>query len=427
VPPRLTALRYLTRFQCTTSDCPDNCCFGMKVMLTADDRARLESTSGPGPDAWRARLENAVEPASDLAEGYVAVLRTGGGGGCRMLDPDRLCAVHRGHGEAALPTVCAQFPRVSSRFEGRRELAATLSCPEAARLCLTAPDALDVVDAPGLFPASPEPDRSTPSTPYSAPADEVHAAVGEVLRDARLPVALRVALVGELGRRTGSTFRAGAAEVDREALTRELHAFRAPETISAVAEQLRAGAWPATQALQAVMGLFASLPEGAPTRAHLVPFAMNQYLSEAKAAYPALGTEGGPPLWAVLWERVQVRRQFLHAHLGGALEAYYARYLINDWHREWYTQSPSLSAHAFKLAVRLAGVMLLVMGHPALYRSPAPGQPEVDAVVVDAAQVYARHVERNPDVLAALEDLLKPEVLGTDDFGRVATFARLAV
>jgi hypothetical protein len=154
---------------------------------------------------------------------------------------------------------------------------------------------------------------------------------------------------------------------------------------------------------------------------------MNQYLAEAKAAYPALGTEGGPPFWDVLWERVQVRRQVLHGSLGGALEAYYARFLVNDWHREWYTQSPSLMAHAFKLSVRLSAVMLLVMGHPALYRSPPPERGEVDAVVVDAVQVYARYVERNPDVLAALEELLKPEALGTDAFGRVAAFARLAV
>ena len=428
VPPRLTALRYLTRFRCTAGECPDSCCVGMKIMLTEDDHARLQATAA-GSEAWRARLESAVEPASNLGEGHVAVLRTGGEGGCRLLDPDRLCAVQRDHGERALPSACDQFPRVLSSFEGRRELGATLACPETARLCLTAEDSLDLVDAPELFAernrAPPRPD-GTP-TPYSAAADDVHAAVGEVLRDARLPVALKVAVVGELGRRTESFFHAGTTALDREALDRELRDFRTPETIQSVAQRLTSEPWPATQALQAVMGLFAALPEGSPPRAHLVPAAMNQYLTEAKSAYPALGTEGGPPLWAVLWERVQVRRQFLHASLGGALEPYYARYLVNDWHREWYTQSPSLSAHAFKLAVRLSAVMLLVMGNPALYRSPPPGRAEVDAAAVDAAQVYARYVERNPDMLAALEEMLRPEALGTDAFGRVAAFARLAV
>ncbi|HVE87590.1 MAG TPA: flagellin lysine-N-methylase, partial [Myxococcales bacterium] len=339
MPARLTALRYLTRFTCTGGDCPDNCCFGMKVMLTPQDRARLQGFAA-GSEERRARVEQAVEPAEGLGEGYVAVLRTGagaggdgGGGGCRMLDADRLCAVHRAAGEAALPTVCAQFPRVLSRFESRRELSATLACPEAARLCLTAEDSLDVVDAPEL-PWGPEPGRPGAESPYSAPADEVHAAVGEVLRDARFPVALRVALVGELGRRTDAFFHAGAASVDRAALSFELHAFRTDASASAVAERLRQEPWPATQALQAVMGLFASLPEGAPARAHLVPLAVNHYLSEAKAAYPALGTEGGPPLWEVLWGRVQVRRQFLHGSLGGAVEAYLARFLLNDWHRE---------------------------------------------------------------------------------------------
>jgi hypothetical protein len=240
-------------------------------------------------------------------------------------------------------------------------------------------------------------------------------------------VALKVAVVSDLGRRTAGFFHSGASALDRAALDQELRAFRTPESIQSVAAQLTSVAWPATQALQAVMGLLASLPEGAPPRAQLVPFVMNQYLTEAKAAYPTLGTEGGPPLWAVLWERVQVRRQFLHTSLGGALEAYYARYLINDWHREWYTQSPSLSAHAFKLAVRLSAVMLLVMGNPALYATPPPERAAMDAIVVDAAQVYSRYVERNPQVLASLEELLTPEAIGTDAFGRVATFARLAV
>ncbi|HYV45416.1 MAG TPA: flagellin lysine-N-methylase [Myxococcaceae bacterium] len=425
--PRLTALRYMTRFRCTAGECPDTCCAGVKLMLTEADRARLVATADTG--ARRERVARTVEAAPDLGEGYVAVLRTFEEGRCGFLDPDHLCSIQREHGPQALPAGCDRFPRVFSRFEDRRELSATLSCPEAARLALTAEDALDVVDvSPELFaPEPPRPDDDARPSPYSAPADAVHAAVGEVLRDARLPVALRVAVVGELGRRTESFFHAGATGLDRAALDRELAAFRAPETIQAVAEQLTSGPWRATQALQAVMGLMASLPDGAPPRAHLVPAAMNQYLAEAKAAYPTLGTEGGPPLWDVLWERVQVRRQFLHQSLGGALEPSYARFLINDWHREWYTQSPTLSAHAFKLAVRLSSVMLLAMSAPGLYRQPAPPRSEIDAVAVDAAQIYSRHVERSADVLSALEGLLTPQALGTDGFGRVATFARLAV
>lgn len=422
--PRLTALRYMTRFRCTAAECPDSCCVGMKLLLTEADRARLIAAADT--DARRERVARTVETAADLGEGHVAFLRTFAEGRCGFLDPDHLCSVQRDHGAQALPAACDRFPRVFSRFEDRRELSATLSCPEAARLALTAEDALDLVDAPELFPPEPPRPGAAPS-PYSAPADAVHEAVGAVLRNARLPVALRVALVGELGRRTESFFHSGATSLDRAALDRELLAFRTDETIHAVAERLTSEPWPTTQALQAVMGLMASLPDGSPPRAQLVPMAMNQYLAEAKAAYPALGTEGGPPLWDVLWERVQVRRQFLHQSLGGALERSYARFLVNDWHREWYTQSPNLTAHAFKLAVRLSAVMLLAMSAPGLYRQPAPPRAEIDAVAVDAAQVYSRYVERNPDILSALEGLLAPRSLGTDGFGRVATFARLAV
>jgi len=85
--PRLTALRYVTRFRCTAGDCPDTCCFGMKILLTEADRARLVAAADT--DARRERLAQAMEPAPDLSKGYVAAFRTSGEGGCRFLDPDR--------------------------------------------------------------------------------------------------------------------------------------------------------------------------------------------------------------------------------------------------------------------------------------------------------------------------------------------------
>jgi lysine-N-methylase len=427
MPRRVTALRYMTRFSCVAERCEDNCCVGMKVMLSAADRDRLAARVGTSPEG-RARLEAAVEPVDGLPEGHVAVLRTDGGG-CRLLAPDRLCSVHRDHGAPALPDVCARFPRTLSHFEDRVEVAGSLGCPEAARLCLTAEDAVEVVEAgaeliAGLEEARP---RAGEARPYVAWVEEVLATGSSVLQDRALPLPARVLLLAELGRQVDNFFHQGADAVDGERLRAALAGVRRPEVAAEVAARAAGAPLPVTWAMQALVGLFSSQPEGAqaPARAQLVPAVLSHYLADAKAAYPALGTEGGPPFWEVLLRRFQLRQQHLAAALGGALEPCFERFLVNDWHREWYAQSPSLSAHAFKLAVRLCGVEFLVLGHPVMWRVPGAAPEEIERAVVESVQVFARHVDRNPDVMPALEGLLTPEALGTDRFGRVAAFMRI--
>lgn len=426
---RVTALRYMTRFTCTADRCEDSCCVGLKIMLRAEDRERLAACLSTSPGGT-STLEAAVEPREDLPDGYVAVLRTDGHG-CRFLSPERLCALHRDHGASVLPDVCARFPRTLSHFQDRVEVTASLGCPEAARLCLTAEDAVEVVDGGEALVADLQlhPDVHGPSKlavpPYVGRVDEVLALGSSLLQDRTLPLPTRVLLFAELGRQVDDFFHESAREVDGERLREAFAHVRRPEVAAEVAARAEAAPLPVTQAMQAVMGLMTSIPESSPPRAQLIPAVMNQFFQDARAAYPALGTQGGPPFWAVLLERFQIRRRYLAAALGGALEPCFERFLVNDWHRQWYASSPTLSAHALKLALRLCGVEIMVVGNPTLWRIPGAGPEEIEKAVVDSVQVFVRYVDRNPEVMAAMEELLTPESLGTDRFGRVAAFLRL--
>jgi lysine-N-methylase len=71
----------------------------------------------------------------------------GADGRCPFLTAERWCGIQTRLGEAAIPDTCAGYPRTSVTVGDMTDLAATLSCPEAARQALLVPDAMALVEA----------------------------------------------------------------------------------------------------------------------------------------------------------------------------------------------------------------------------------------------------------------------------------------
>src|SRR5205823_4865678 len=84
-----------------------------------------------------------LEKQSDTS--YARFALQGNNHECTMLDSDKLCSIQKRHGEAMIPDVCSSFPRPTFQFGSRRYLTGNLACPEAARLCLLAEDAMEQV------------------------------------------------------------------------------------------------------------------------------------------------------------------------------------------------------------------------------------------------------------------------------------------
>jgi lysine-N-methylase len=72
-------------------------------------------------------------------------------GECTLLTANRLCSVQAKHGESMMPAICNAYPRKYVRAGSRQSVYATLGCPETARVALSDPHALDMVESP--FPA----------------------------------------------------------------------------------------------------------------------------------------------------------------------------------------------------------------------------------------------------------------------------------
>jgi lysine-N-methylase len=89
----------------------------------------------------------AVRPDEQHGAGHPALIARTPAGTCPLLSPDLLCSVHAEHGEDALPRVCHTYPRGLVRTGHEVSMFLSLGCPEAARLALADPEAMDMVPA----------------------------------------------------------------------------------------------------------------------------------------------------------------------------------------------------------------------------------------------------------------------------------------
>ena len=122
---------YYDTFRCLAGECPDSCCKEWEVEV--DDRAAAyyRSLTGPLGDRLRAVLKD------DPQWGTVMTIENGR---CPMWRDDGLCRIHAELGHEALCKTCRDFPRLTHNYGTFCEVGLELSCPEAARLILTAPN-----------------------------------------------------------------------------------------------------------------------------------------------------------------------------------------------------------------------------------------------------------------------------------------------
>ena len=132
-------------FRCLASGCPDTCCQEWDIQVDPETAAYYHTLPGPLGDKVRAALKQ------EDGETIIALQDNH----CPMQSPEGLCSLQSALGEKALCRVCREFPRLHHDYGSFMELGLELSCPEAARLLLTAPYAPPVIQE---IPGGAEPD-----------------------------------------------------------------------------------------------------------------------------------------------------------------------------------------------------------------------------------------------------------------------------
>ena len=132
----ITKPDYFDRFRCLAGACPDSCCQGWEVQVDEISAACYRALPGSLGDTLRDVLRDVDgETVMTIVDGR-----------CPMWRKDGLCRIQAELGESALCQTCREFPRLTHDYGDFAERGLELSCPEAARLILTAPPAAAVAE-----------------------------------------------------------------------------------------------------------------------------------------------------------------------------------------------------------------------------------------------------------------------------------------
>lgn len=136
--------RYVSRFSCIGPACEDTCCSGWMVTLDKKTYQAYRQTQHP---ALREQFSKHVKRIRSQSnpQHYGKIQMLGHEAACPMMDQG-MCKVQANLGESYLSNTCFTFPRITYSGNDTIQQALQLSCPEAARLALLAPDAFDFIE-----------------------------------------------------------------------------------------------------------------------------------------------------------------------------------------------------------------------------------------------------------------------------------------
>lgn len=130
----ITKPSYYDSFRCLAGACPDSCCKDWDVEVDEAAAARYRGLPGSLGERLRECLYQ------EDGRTYLVFPE----GRCPMWRGDGLCRIQAELGEDALCHTCRTFPRLTHDYGDFMELGLELSCPEAARIILTAQPASPV-------------------------------------------------------------------------------------------------------------------------------------------------------------------------------------------------------------------------------------------------------------------------------------------
>ena len=195
---RMIRPEYAQRFACTGARCEDTCCNGWQVTV---DEASYRKYRAEFSGDLRRLAEGALQPLGEeerRQSGSFAAMRLLPSGDCPFLSAERLCRIQSECGAGHLCHTCATFPRVRRTIDGLEETELSLSCPEAARVVLSALRLLPPPQAAGYRIAWDDRAAGQPLWSYFWPIREF---VVELLENRDYPLWQRLFLLGAFARR----------------------------------------------------------------------------------------------------------------------------------------------------------------------------------------------------------------------------------
>ena len=400
---KLIAPRYVDRFACVGAACSDHCCAGWRVPVDEGHYYQLRTAMG-GSRAERMEFRAAHERnrAPERPPGQFAFLRHDAHGTCTLLDASRLCRTQTRYGADSLPDTCSLYPREVSAASGRAEVFATLSCPEAARLCLLDDEALVLGELDAA--RAPRPVLSqalvADAAPYERYLDDIRTTWMRLLMPGTHPLASRLFFCVSFADATRPFFRRGQP-VDEARLAAAIRAHADPAQLATLHDGFVTLQLPPELASSMVLRVLRErLAASAPTAFH-------------RLVAEALGPLRGLPALE-LWDTYERRRDSWTPALQARLDRAFGNYALNHFLKHWYFSQPDLLAYVRHFLVRLAVVRFVFFCHPRVVAAAdladEGAQAEaLDQAVVDTIYKFSRAIEHHAEFLAAIDAGLTAE------------------
>ncbi len=118
---------YYDEFQCTASDCSDNCCIGWEIDVDQETLEKYKELDQKADFPILSHVDMTGEDAHFVL---------GEEERCPFLNEDNLCRLQAAYGEEVLCRICHLHPRFIHEYGDRMEIGLDLCCEEATRLIL---------------------------------------------------------------------------------------------------------------------------------------------------------------------------------------------------------------------------------------------------------------------------------------------------
>ena len=122
---RYTEPNYFDSFQCAAGECPDTCCAGWQIVIDKETLKKYTKMSGEFGRVIKKKIN-----------WFTGTFRQDKEKRCAFLNESNLCDLYLHEGESGFCKTCRLYPRHIEEFEGVREIALSISCPEVARILM---------------------------------------------------------------------------------------------------------------------------------------------------------------------------------------------------------------------------------------------------------------------------------------------------
>jgi len=198
---RIVQPRHYEAFHCTGADCEDTCCDGWAITVDRVTYDKYQQCSDPELGSLSNGLVKIKSSdASDDEYATIKLTETH----CPFLS-EGLCSVQKKLGEDYLSDICAIYPRMMNQVGDVLERTLDLSCPEAARVVLSDPHPMELLETAdqigsfrmGTFRAPGVPNASYDGRAYPHFLD-IRSLIVAILRERTYPLWKRLVIIGHL-------------------------------------------------------------------------------------------------------------------------------------------------------------------------------------------------------------------------------------